>query len=416
MGAVHPNLIVGIGGSAGALNANKALLDALPSNTGMAFVFVSHLLPTANSQLAQILSRHTKMPVMVASTAMPIRANHVYMSPPNADLLIESHTFKVVSPRTRKNAQIDELFISLAEAMGTRAIGIILSGYGGDGTEGCKHIRAKGGTTFAQDMSADINGMPFSAQASACVDFVLPPQGITLELSRISRRYRPLQVSKKAGKEPKSTLPFDPQIFLAKIGAGHTIVNYRKNQNVFSQGDPADDIFFMQHGKVKLTVVSPKGKEAVVGILGTDDFFGEGCLVGQPTRLATATAMTNTRIVRLEKAQAVQVLHDEPAFSALFLSHLLTRNIRLEEDLVDQLFHSSEMRLARVLLLLANFGKEGKQERVIAKVSQEMLAEIVGTTRSRVSFFMNKFRKLGFIEYNGGLTVHSSLMNIIPHD
>ena len=416
MGAAHPTLIVGIGGSAGALNANKALLDALPSNTGMAFVFVSHLLPTANGQLAQILSRHTKMPVMVASTAMPIRANHVYMSPPNADLLIESHTFKVVSPRTRKNVQIDSLFISLAETMGARAIGIILSGYGGDGTEGCKHIRAKGGTTFAQDMSADVNGMPLSAQASTSVDFVLPPEGITHELSRISRRFRPLQVSKKAGKEPESTLPFDPQIFLAKIGAGHTIANYRKNQNVFSQGDPADDIFFMQHGKVKLTVVSPKGKEAVVGILGADDFFGEGCLVGQTTRMATATAMTNARIVRLEKAQAVQVFHDEPVFSALFLSHLLTRNIRLEEDLVDQIFHSSEKRLARVLLLLANFGRDGKQERVIAKISQETLAEIIGTTRSRVSFFMNKFRKLGLIEYNGGLTVHNSLMKIVRHD
>jgi CRP/FNR family cyclic AMP-dependent transcriptional regulator len=172
----------------------------------------------------------------------------------------------------------------------------------------------------------------------------------------------------------------------------------------------------MQHGKVKLTVVSLKGKEAVVGILGADDFFGEGCLVGQPTRKATATAMTNSRIVRLEQAQAVQVLHDEPAFSELFLFHLLTRNTRLQEDLVDQLFHSSEMRLARVLLLLANLGKEGKQERVIAKISQETLADIIGTTRARVSFFMNKFRKLGLIEYNGGLKVHSSLKNIILHD
>ncbi|MBK5283131.1 MAG: cyclic nucleotide-binding domain-containing protein [Nitrospiraceae bacterium] len=416
MGAVYPNLIVGIGGSAGALNAYKALLDSLPSQTGMAFVFVSHLLPTAHSQLAQILSRHTTMPVLVASTAMPIRANHVYMSPPNADLLIERHTFKVVSPRTRKNGQIDLLFISLAEALGARAIGIILPGYSGDGIEGCKHIRAKGGTTFAQDLSADVNGMPLSAQASDCVDFVLSPQEITLELARISRRFRPLPVSTKAGKEPKSTLPFDPLIFLAKIGAGHTIANYRKNQKVFSQGDPADHVFFMQHGKVKLTVVSSKGQEAVVGMLGADDFFGEGCLVGQPTHMATATAMTNCRIVRLEKAQVVQVLHDEPVFSKLFLFHVLTRNIRLEEDLVDQLFHSSEMRLARVLLLLANFDTDGKQERVIAKISQERLAEIIGTTRSRVSHFMNKFRKLGLIEYNGGLTVHSSLKDIIRQD
>ena len=178
MGTLHPNFIVGIGGSAGALNAYKALLDALPSNTGMAFVIVSHIHPTANSQLAQILSRHTKMPVMVASTAMPIRANHVYVIPPNADLLIESYTFKVVSPRTRRNEQIDLFFISLAEAMGARAIGIILSGYDGDGTEGCKHIKAKGGTTFAQDMSAEVDGMPLSAQASGCIDFVLPPDKI----------------------------------------------------------------------------------------------------------------------------------------------------------------------------------------------------------------------------------------------
>lgn len=391
-------------------------MDALPSHTGMAFVFVSHLLPTANSQLAQILSRHTNMPVLVASTAMPIRANHVYMSPPDADLLMWEPYLQSRLP-THSEARADNcLFLSLAEAMGARAIGIILAGYGGDGIEGCKHIRAKGGTTIAQNMSADINGMPLSAQASACVDFVLPPQGITLELSRISRRFRPLSVSKKAGTEPKSILPFDPHIFLAKIGAGHTIDNYRKNQQVFSQGDPADGICFIQHGTIKLTIVSSKGKEVAVGMLGADDFFGESCLASQPTRMVTATALTNCRIVRLEKARAVQVLHDEPAFSELFLSHLLTRNIRLQEDLLDQLSHSSEMRLARVLLLLAHFGTDGKQERVIAKISQETLAEIIGTTRSRVSFFMNKFRKLGLIEYNGGLTVHSSLKNIILHD
>jgi CRP-like cAMP-binding protein len=297
--------------------------------------------------------------------------------------------------------------------MGARAIGIILPGYGGDGIEGCKHIRAKGGTTIAQDMSGDIDGMPLSAQASGCVDLVLPPQKITLELARISRRFRLLPVSKKAGKEPKSTLPFDSQIFLAKIGAGHTIGNYRKNQQVFLQGDLADSLCFIQHGTIKLTIVSSTGKEVVVGMLGADDFFGESCLTGQPTHIVTATALTNCRIVQLEKAQAVQVLRDEPAFSELFISHLLTRNIRLQEDRLDQLFHSSEMRLARVLLLLADFGMDGKQEQVIAKISQEMLAEIVGTTRSRVSFFMNKFRKLGLIEYNGGLKVHRSLMNII---
>jgi len=185
MGTLHPNFIVGIGGSAGGLNAYKAFLDALPSNTGMAFVIVSHILPAANSQLAQILSCHTKMTVIVASTAMPIRPNHVYVSPPNADLLIESYTFKVVSPRTGRNKQVDLFLTSLAEAMGARAIGIIFSGYNGDGTEGCKHIKAKGGTTFAQDMSAEVDGMTLSAQASGCVDFVLPPDKIPDELQRL---------------------------------------------------------------------------------------------------------------------------------------------------------------------------------------------------------------------------------------
>jgi two-component system CheB/CheR fusion protein len=184
MGTLHPNFIVGIGGSAGGLNAYKALLDALPSNTGMAFVIVAHMFPSASSQLVQILSHHTKMTVMLASPAMPICANHVYVCPPNADLLIESYTFKVVSPRTR-NKQVDLFLTSLAEAMGARAIGIILSGYNGDGTEGCKHIKAKGGTTFAQDMTAEVNRMPLSAQASGCVDFVLPPDKIPDELQRL---------------------------------------------------------------------------------------------------------------------------------------------------------------------------------------------------------------------------------------
>jgi two-component system CheB/CheR fusion protein len=195
MGSLHPNFIVGIGGSAGALNAYKALLDALPSNTGMAFVIISHLHPAANSQLAQLLSSHTTMPVMLASTAMPIRANHIYVIPPNADLQIESYTFKVVSPRTRRNKQVDFFLISLAEAMGARAIGIIFSGYNGDGAEGCKHIKAKGGTTFAQDSSADVNEMPLSAQASGCVDFVLPPDKIPDELQRLVRKGRGRRVS-----------------------------------------------------------------------------------------------------------------------------------------------------------------------------------------------------------------------------
>jgi CRP/FNR family cyclic AMP-dependent transcriptional regulator len=216
--------------------------------------------------------------------------------------------------------------------------------------------------------------------------------------------------------ETKRRPPFDPKVFLAKVGEGRTIAHYHKNQIVFSQGDRADAIFHILKGKVKLTVVSKHGKEAVIAILGTDDFFGEGCLAGQPLRMATARAMSACSITRLEKAVVVHLLHDEPSFSELFLAYLLSRNIRIEEDLVDQLFNSSEKRLARVLLLLANFGKEGKPEKVIPKISQETLAQIVGTTRSRVSFFMNRFRKLGFIHYNEGLEVHSSLLHVVLHD
>ena len=215
---------------------------------------------------------------------------------------------------------------------------------------------------------------------------------------------------------PKAKPLFDPKSFLAKVGEGKTIAEYSKSQMVFSQGDPADTVFYIQKGKIKLAVVSDAGKEAVIALLGTGDFLGEGCLAAQPIRMATATAMSDCSIVRLEKAAMIRVLHEEPAFSAMFLAYLLSRNLRIEADLVDQLFNSSEKRLARVLLLLAHFGKEGKTEPVVAKISQETLAEMIGTTRSRVSFFMNRFRKLGFIEYNGGLHVHSSLLNIVLHD
>jgi CRP/FNR family cyclic AMP-dependent transcriptional regulator len=214
----------------------------------------------------------------------------------------------------------------------------------------------------------------------------------------------------------KARPPFDPQSFLAKVGEGRTIADYHKNQTVFAQGDPADAVFYIQKGKVKLSVVSKQGKEAVVSILGPGDFFGEACLAGQQVRPATATALPECSIVRMEKSATIRVIHDEPEFSELFMAYLLARNVRIEEDLVDQLFNSSEKRLARVLLLMANFGKDGKHELVIPKISQETLAEIVGTTRPRVSFFMNKFRKLGFIDYNGGLEVHSSLLNVVLHD
>lgn len=209
---------------------------------------------------------------------------------------------------------------------------------------------------------------------------------------------------------------FDVKIFLTKANGGKTINSYRSKQRIFVQGGAADAIFYIQKGKVKLTVVSKRGKEAVVALLGDGNFFGEGCLAGQPLRMATAAAISPSSIMRLEKATVVRLLHSEPEFAEMFVSHLLSRNIKIEEDLVDQLFNSSEKRLARVLLLLANFGKEGKPEEVIPKMSQETLAEVVGTTRSRVSFFMNRFRKLGFIHYNGGLKVHSSLLNVVLHD
>jgi CRP/FNR family transcriptional regulator, cyclic AMP receptor protein len=209
---------------------------------------------------------------------------------------------------------------------------------------------------------------------------------------------------------------FDPEAFLAMVGEGRSIGTYRKNQLVFSQGDPADEVFYIQSGKVKVTVVSEHGKEAVVAILEADEFFGEACLAGQTLRIATVAALTESVIVQLEKAAIIRVLHQEPAFSEMFIAHLLGRTIRVEADLVDQLFNSSEKRLARMLLLLANFGKEGKPEPIIAKISQETLAEMIGTTRSRVSHFMNKFRKLGFIDYNGHIEVHSSLLNAVLHE
>jgi CRP/FNR family cyclic AMP-dependent transcriptional regulator len=214
----------------------------------------------------------------------------------------------------------------------------------------------------------------------------------------------------------KMTRPFDVKLFLSTVDGGRTLANYGKDQRVFSQGDPADSVFYIQDGKVKIRVLSERGKEAVVALHREGDFFGDGCLTGQPLRLATAATMTDCVIMRLDKAAMVRVLHEEPDFSEVFMAFLLARKARVEEDLVDQLFNSSEKRLARVLLLMANFGKEGRVEPVVTKVSQETLAEMVGTTRSRVSVFINKFRKLGFIEYNGDLRVHNSLLDVVLHD
>jgi CRP/FNR family transcriptional regulator, cyclic AMP receptor protein len=206
---------------------------------------------------------------------------------------------------------------------------------------------------------------------------------------------------------------FDPQEFLAKVGAGKTISSLQKDQTIFSQGDPADTVFYIQEGRVKVVVISDQGKEAVVGILEAGQFFGEGCLNGHALRIATTTAMEECLLTAIAKTTMIAVLHDEPKFSELFVAYLLTRNSRVEEDLIDQLFNSSEKRLARLLLLLANFGKEANPTPISPNISQETLAEMIGTTRSRVSFFMNKFRKLGLISYNGKIEVHRSLLNAV---
>jgi CRP/FNR family transcriptional regulator, cyclic AMP receptor protein len=204
--------------------------------------------------------------------------------------------------------------------------------------------------------------------------------------------------------------------FFSTPGKGRSFADLRKGQVIFRQGEDADGVVYIKSGKVKVTVLSQHGKEAVVALLGADEFLGEGCLIGQPKRIATATAMTECKIMRVDKAEIRQILQEEPVFSQMFISHVLMRNARVEEDLVDQLFNSTEKRLARLLLLLANFGKEGKPEPIVAKISQETLAEMIGTTRSRVSHFMNKFRDMGFIEYNGHLEVHSSLLSVVLTD
>jgi CRP-like cAMP-binding protein len=215
-------------------------------------------------------------------------------------------------------------------------------------------------------------------------------------------------------KKPAS--PFDPKAFLATVNRGRTVASYPREAVIFRQSSPADAVFYVQKGKVKISVASKQGKEAVIAILGPGDFFGEGCLISQPLRLATAVAIADCEVMRVGRAEMVRVLHDEPAFGELFIAHLLTRNSRVEEDLVDQLFNSSEKRLARTLLLLANFGTEGGPQKISTPISQETLAEIIGTTRPRVSLFMNKFRKLGFISYNGHIEVHQSLLTVVLGD
>lgn len=217
-------------------------------------------------------------------------------------------------------------------------------------------------------------------------------------------------------KGSSNAVVFDPNVFLATVKPGRTTALYRRDDTIFTQGAVADAVFYVQKGKVKIVVASKQGKEAVVGIFGSGEFFGEGCLIGQPLRLATAKAMSDSEVTRVDKEEMKRVLEEEFTFAGMFMTHLLMRNSRIEEDLVDQLFNSSEKRLARTLLILANFGKEGKPQPITTMISQETLAEIIGTTRPRVSYFMNKFRKLGFIDYNGHLEVHSSLLTVLLRD
>jgi len=224
------------------------------------------------------------------------------------------------------------------------------------------------------------------------------------------------KMSKRSPPVETNNGKFDPAVFLETAASGRVISTFPKGAVIFAQGEAADSVFYIRKGKIKVVVVSKQGKEAVVAILGVDEFVGEGCLIGQTRRLATASAMTECVTMRVDKAELQRVLQEEPAFSNMFVSHILARNARVEEDLVDQLFNSTEKRLARLLLLLANFGKEGRPEPLIAKISQETLAEMIGTTRSRVSHFMNKFRKAGFIDYNGHLEVHSSLLSVVLAD
>src|SRR6266699_1540231 len=268
------------------------------------------------------------------------------------------------------------------------------------------------GVPFPQFATALTNGtdkpdLHFRSGIAIIPCLALPSSG---ERAALARRKRGAFVRKKA------KASFDPKVFLAMMGEGKTISKYPKDQIVFSQGQVADAVFYIQEGKIKLTVVSEQGKEAVVAMLGPGHFFGEGCLNGHPLRIATTRAVDECVVTRIEKATMIATIHKEPEFSELFMSYLLTRNSRIEEDLIDQLFNSSEKRLARLLLLLANFGKEGRPQPIVGKISQETLAEMIGTTRSRVSFFMNKFRKLGLIEYNGKLEVHNSLLNVVLYD
>jgi CRP/FNR family cyclic AMP-dependent transcriptional regulator len=262
--------------------------------------------------------------------------------------------------------------------------------------------RAQGGTSWGR---------------CACVQVALRRVGLRQRFYPVLLFVRQLlRELSTVAKNPQKQVPFDIRAFLSSAGKARSIAKFKKGQVIFSQDDPCDDVLYIQSGNAKLSIVNPQGKEAVLAIVGPGDFLGEGCIIGNPVRMATATAIAPLSAMSIQKKEMMRVLHDEQEFSGKFINYMLERNLKIEADLVDQLFNSSEKRLARALLILARYGKEGAPERMLAKISQETLAELVGTTRSRVNFFMNKFRKLGFIHYNGGLQVHSSLLNVVLHD
>jgi CRP-like cAMP-binding protein len=406
MDKARPNFIVGIGGSAGGLSAYKALLGALPSTLGMAFVVVSHIDPDAQSQLVQILSRHTKMPVLLASMSMPILRNHVYVIPPNSDLLIERHSFKVVSPRSRRNSQVDVFFASLAEAVGTRAIGIILSGYHGDGTAGCKRIKAKGGTTFAQDKSAEVSGMPLSAQASGCIDFVLPPNKIPDQLARLVAASKKKEA--KADTFPTSTfeqnyllgaLPVEvqdrvfPRLELTPMPLGKVL---------YEPGDTLRYVYFPTDSIVSLLFEMDNGETSEIAVVGNDGLIGISLFMGGESTPSRAVVQSAGRAYRLPGQLLKNEFNRHSKMMLLLLRYTQALMTQMTQTAACNLHHSIDQRLCRSLLLrLDRLSNDNK-----LTLTQDQLANVLGVRREGVTEAAGKLLRLGVIKYaRGRITV-----------
>lgn len=406
----RPSFIVGIGGSAGALNAYKALLDALPSNTSMAFVIISHMGPTAHRQLAGILSRHTKMPVLVASRAMPIQRNHVYVIPADADVLIEDYTFNVVSPRTSRNRQIDLLFISIADSVGARGIGIILSGYGGDGTEGCKHIKAQGGSTFAQDRSSEVGGMPRSAQLSGSIDFVLPPHKMPGEILRVARtaKSKRLKRSLREGAEayglgtskPQqnhllAALPTDVQV---RLYPHLELTPLPLGKVLYEPGDIMRHVYFPIDSIVSLLYEMENGDSSEISVVGNEGLIGISLFMGGDSTPSRAVVQNAGCAYRL----AVQRFKNEFARH----SEMMLLLLRYTQSLITQMtqtaacnrHHSIDQRLCRWLLL--SLDRLPSNE---LAMTQELIANMLGVRREGVTEAASNLQKADVIEYSRGM-------------